>query len=148
ISGVLQGIVSALFVLPVARIIMGPIPNLTFAHFGTVLLITILGAAAFSSLGLFLGTAIQPQQIGLMFSVILAPMIFFGCAYYPWQGLSAVPAMKYAVLINPLVYVAEGMRGALTPAAPHMSLTVGFIALVIITAIFWTLWVRAFMKRA
>jgi ABC-2 type transport system permease protein len=148
ISGVLQGVVSALFVLPVARLIMGPIPNLTFGHVGDVLLITVLGAAAFSSLGLFLGTAIQPQQIGLMFGVILAPMIFFGCAYYPWQGLSAVPVMKYAVLINPLVYVAEGMRAALTPAAPHMSLGIVVLALILITALFWTLGMRSFMKRA
>ncbi|HEY0528625.1 MAG TPA: ABC transporter permease, partial [Gemmatimonadaceae bacterium] len=148
VAGVLQGIVSALFVLPVARLIMGPIPNLTFGHFGDVLLITVLGAAAFSSLGLFLGTAIQPQQIGLMFGVILAPMIFFGCAYYPWQGLSAVPVMKYAVLINPLVYVAEGMRGALTPGAPHMMLPVVIVALIGITALFWTLGMRSFMKRA
>ena len=148
VAGVLQGIVSALFVLPVARLIMGPIPNLTFGHFGDVLLITVLGAAAFSAAGLFLGTAIQPQQIGLMFGVIVAPMIFFGCAYYPWQGLSAVPAMKYAVLINPLVYVAEGMRGALTPAAPHMSLGVVILALILITGLFWTLGMRSFMRRA
>ena len=148
VSGVLQGIVSALFVLPVARLIMGPIPNLTFGHFGDVLLITVLGAAAFSAAGLFLGTAIQPQQIGLMFGVIVAPMIFFGCAYYPWQGLSAVPVMKYAVLINPLVYVAEGMRASLTPAAPHMSLGVVILALILITAVFWTLGMRSFMKRA
>jgi ABC-2 type transport system permease protein len=148
VSGVLQGLVSALFVLPVARLIMGPIPNLSFAHIGDVFLITLLGAAAFSSLGLFLGTAIQPQQIGLMFGVILAPMIFFGCAYYPWQGLSAVPIMKYAVLINPLVYVAEGMRGALTPAAPHMSLGVVIVALIFITFLFWTFGMRSFMKRA
>lgn len=148
VSGVLQGIVSALFVLPVARLIMGPIPNLSFAHFGDVLLITVLGAAAFSSLGLFLGTAIQPQQIGLMFGVILAPMIFFGCAYYPWQGLSVVPVMKYAVLINPLVYVAEGMRAVLTPGVPHMSPRVVVVALVLVTGIFWTLGMRSFMRRA
>lgn len=148
VSGVLQGLISALFVLPVARLIMGPIPNLSFGHIGDVLLITVLGAAAFSSLGLFLGTAIQPQQIGLMFGVILAPMIFFGCAYYPWQGLSVVPIMKYAVLINPLVYVAEGMRGALTPAAPHMSLGIVIVALIVITILFWTLGMRSFMKRA
>ena len=148
VSGVLQGIVSALFVLPVARLIMGPIPNLTFGHFGDVLLITVLGAAAFSAAGLFLGTAIQPQQIGLMFGVIVAPMIFFGCAYYPWQGLSAVPAFKYAVLINPLVYVSEGMRASLTPAAPHMSLGIVILALILITAVFWTLGMRSFMKRA
>src|SRR5438477_12448938 len=43
VSGVLQGIVAALFVLPIARLIMGPIPGLTFAHFPLLLLITILG---------------------------------------------------------------------------------------------------------
>ncbi len=148
VAGVLQGFVAAIFVLPLARLIMGPIPNLTFAHIGTVLLITLLGGAAFSSLGMWLGTAIQPQQIGLMFSVILAPMIFFGCAYYPWQGLSAVPVMKYAVLINPLVYVSEGMRAALTPAAPHMPLGAVIGALIAITAIFWAMGMKSFMKRA
>jgi ABC-2 type transport system permease protein len=148
VSGVLQGLIAALFVLPVARLIMGPIPNLTFGHFGDVLLITVLGAAAFSSLGLWLGTAIQPQQIGLMFGVIIAPMIFFGCAYYPWQGLSAVPVMKYAVLINPLVYVAEGMRASLTPASPHMPLSIVIPALILTTAVFWTLGIRSFMRRA
>ena len=147
-AGVLQGVIAALFVLPIARMIMGPIAYLSFANVGTVLLITVLGATAFSALGLFLGTAISPQQIGLMFGVIVAPMIFFGCAYYPWQGLDAVPIMKYAVLINPLVYVAEGMRAALTPAAPHMSLPVVIVALIVITGIFWTLGMRSFLKRA
>ena len=83
-----------------------------------------------------------------MFGVILAPMIFFGCAYYPWQGLSTVPLMKYAVLINTLVYVAEGMRASLTPAAPHMPLMVVIVALIAITAIFWMLGMRSFLKRA
>jgi ABC-2 type transport system permease protein len=59
-----------------------------------------------------------------------------------------VPIMKYAVLINPLVYVAEGMRAALTPGSPHMSLPIVVVALIGITAIFWTLGMRSFMKRA
>ena len=47
-------------------------------------------------------------------------MILFGCTYYPWRGLDAVPVMKYAVLINPLVYVSEGMRArAHAGAAAH-----------------------------
>jgi ABC-2 type transport system permease protein len=83
-----------------------------------------------------------------MFSVIIAPMIFFGCAYYPWSGLSAVPVMKYAVLINPLVYVAEGMRGALTPGIEHMPMVASLSALVLISAIFWALGIRSFEKRA
>ena len=148
ISGVLQGIIAALFVLPLARLIMGPIPNLTFGHLGDVLLITVLGATAFSSLGMWLGTGIAPQQIGLMFSAIIAPMMFFGCAYYPWRGLDAVPVLKYVVLVNPLVYVAEGMRGALTPDVPHMPLFASMGALLAISALFWTVGLRSFRKRA
>lgn len=148
VSGVIQGVVAALFVLPLARIIMGPIPNLTFGHLGDVLLITVLGATAFSALGMWLGTGIAPQQIGLMFSAIIAPMMFFGCAYYPWRGLDAVPVMKYAVLINPLVYVAEGMRGALTPEQPHMPLLVSMSALLVIVTLFWFAGYRSFHKRA
>ena len=148
VAGMLQGIIASAFVLPIARLIMGPIPGLTLTHFGTVLALALLGSLAFSSLGMWLGTAIAPQQIGLMFSVIIAPMIFFGCAYYPWRSLDVVPAIKYAVLVNPMVYVAEGMRGALTPELPHMSLPIVAVALVVVAACFWALGMRSFFKRA
>jgi ABC-2 type transport system permease protein len=148
VAGTIQGIVASLFVLPIARLIMGPIPGLTFRNAGVLLLMTVLGGAAFSAIGLFLGTAIAPQQIGLMFSVIVAPMIMFGCTYYPWRGLDAVPAMKWAVLVNPLVYVSEGLRSALTPHVPHMNQLVIVGALLGITALFTHLGVRSFMKRA
>jgi ABC-2 type transport system permease protein len=148
VSGVIQGFVSAAFVMPIARLIMGPIAGLSLSNVPLVILVVLLGATAFSSLGLWLGTGIEPQQIGLMFSVIIAPMIFFGCAYYPWSGLRAVPVMQYAVLLNPLVYVAEGMRGALTPSIPHMPMAASASALVALTALFWVLSIRSFKKRA
>ena len=56
--------------------------------------------------------------------------------------------LKYAVLANPLVYVAEGMRATLTPGVPHMDLTVTSFALLTLLLFFWWLGVRAFMKRA
>lgn len=148
VAGVLQGIVASIFVLPIARLVMGPIPGLTFRNVGLLLLATVLGGAAFSAMGLWLGTAIAPQQIGLMFSVILAPMIMFGCTYYPWAGLARIPGMKWAVLVNPLVYVSEAMRAALTPDVPHMPSVAIFAALLLITAVFVFLGLRAFDKRA
>ena len=148
VAAVIQALIAGLVVLPIARIIMGPIPNLSFANTGAIIVIAILGATAFSSLGMWLGTAISPQQIGLMFSVIVAPMIFFGCAYYPWRGLDNVPVVKYLVLINPLVYVAEGLRGVMTPDTPHMSLPVVAIALILLAVAGWMLGMRSFYKRA
>ena len=148
VAGSLQGIVSALVVMPIAWLIMGPIPGLSIANAGELILVTVLGTSAFSAMGMWLGTAISPQQIGLMFSVIVAPMIFFGCAYYPWRGLDVVPVMKYLVLVNPMVYVAEGLRGALTPTTPHMSIGVVAVALAAITTFFWVAGLRSFYKRA
>jgi ABC-2 type transport system permease protein len=148
VIGVVQGIIAGVVVLPAARLIMGPIPDLTLAHAGTAMAVTLLGAATFSTLGLLMGSVINPQQIGLMFSTIVAPMIFFGCAYYPWRGLDAVPVAKYAVLVNPLVYVAEGMRAALTPEVPHMSLAAVVGAQLLILILFFTFGLRSFMRRA
>lgn len=148
VAGTLQGVMAAIVVLPLARLIMGPIPGLSFANAGLLVLVTVLSGAAFAAIGLFLGTAIAPQHIGLMFSVILGPMIMFGCTYYPWAGLKVVPAMKYMVLINPLVYVSEGLRAALTPSMPHMNVPAMLAALVATTALFLTLGLRAFDRRA
>lgn len=148
VAGAIQGIISALVVLPIARLIMGPIPGLTLAHIVPFIGVTALGALAFSGLGLVLGTAIAPQQIGLMFSIIIAPMLMFGCAYYPWRGLDRVPAIKYAVLVNPLVYVAEGMRGAITPEVPHMPLLASTTALVVLALGFWFWGRRTFLRKA
>jgi ABC-2 type transport system permease protein len=147
VAGVIQGTIAALFVLPVARLIMGPIPNLTMSHAGEMLAVTVLGAATFSSLGLLLGTVVSGPQIGLMFSMIVAPMIMFGCAYYPWKALFYVPVLQYAMLANPLVYVSEGMRAALTPDLLHMSLTTVVAALTVMTGLFWWLGLRTFLRR-
>lgn len=147
-AGTLQGLLAGLFVLPVGRLIMGAIPGLSFANAVQVFSVMLLGAATFSALGLLIGCAINPQQIGLMFSSIIGPMIFFGCMYYPWKGLDGVPVMKYAVLVNPLVYVAEGMRATLTPSVPHMDIAVVGAALLALLLLFWILGLRAFMKRA
>lgn len=148
VSGALQGVLSALVVLPMARLIMGPISALALGHPVEVLAVTILGSASFSALGLLLGTVIQGQQIGLMFSIIVAPMIMFGCAYYPWTGLNTIPALKYAVLVNPLVYVSEGLRAALTPSLDHMPVLAVIGALALLTVVFWYLGLRTFRRRA
>ena len=63
-------------------------------------------------------------------------------------GLDGVPVIKYGVLINPLVYVSEGMRAALTPAVRHMPVAAILAALVAITVFFTFLGLRSFMKRA
>jgi len=148
LAGAVQGVISGLIVLPIGRLIMGPIPGLTFENAVAFISITALGALTFSAMGLVLGTAIAPQQIGLMFSIIVAPMLMFGCAYYPWRGLDPIPVMKYAVLVNPLVYVAEGIRATITPDGPHMPILAAAGALVVLAGGFWYAGRRVFLRKA
>lgn len=146
--GILQGTIAALLVLPVARLVMGPVPGMALANLPVVVPITLLGAAVFSALGMVLGTAIPPQRVNLLFSALLTPLITFGCIYYPWTGLAKTPVIQFAVLLNPLVYLAEGLRGALTPASSHMPITVTVAAMALLTAGFWRLGQTTFERRA
>lgn len=148
VSGIIQAAMAVVVVMPVARLMMGTVPGLTLRNLPLVTLMVILGGAVFSAFGLFLGTAMQPQHISLMMQVIFAPMIMFGCTYYPWRGLDVVPAMKYAVLLNPLVYVSEGMRAVLTPTVPHMPLAAALGALILYITVFLVAGLRTFHRRA
>lgn len=148
VAGILQGAVTACVILPLARLVMGPIPGLTLRNLPLLVLMIVLSGAVFSALGLFLGTAMAPQHISLMMQVIFAPLIMFGCIYYPWRTLDTFPVLKYLVLINPLVYVSEGLRAALTPSVPHMPLAAVLTGLTGITLLLLWLGMRGFRKRA
>ena len=52
------------------------------------------------------------------------------------------------MLVNPLVYVSEGLRAALTPRLPHMPVAAVLAALVLLTGLFWVLGLRTFRRRA
>jgi ABC-2 type transport system permease protein len=98
--------------------------------------------------GLALGCSMDQQHVGLMFSMILTPMIFFGCTYYPWSALSNFPILKRAVLVNPLVYASEGLRAALVPQASHLSTTAILVALCFFDILLLMLGLRQFEKKA
>jgi ABC-2 type transport system permease protein len=101
-----------------------------------------------AAFGLTLGTQVQPRFAGLLFAVVLGPMMLFGCAYYPWAQLKAIGAFQYLFLLNPLTFASEAMRLAVTPDAPHMPLALLGLGLVGWLALFTFLGTRAFEKRA
>jgi ABC-2 type transport system permease protein len=120
VAGMLQSLVAGSVVLPAAWLLLGRNIGITFTHpieFAVIMLLIALLAAAG---GLAMGCSVGQTHIGLLFSMVLAPMIMFGCAYYPWSALKSFPILQMVVLINPLVYASEGLRGTLAPHVPHM----------------------------
>jgi ABC-2 type transport system permease protein len=146
--GAAQAVVAGLAVIPAAWVLLRPGVDLnlhsplTFA--GVTLLVALLSACG----GLALGCSISQTQIGLMFSLVLTPMIFFGCTYYPWSALANFPILQKVVLVNPLVYASEGLRGTLVPQFPHLPVVVVFLGLLIFDLLFLLVGLRQFRRKA
>jgi ABC-2 type transport system permease protein len=147
VAGMIQALVAGLVVIPAAWLVMGGV-TLSTDHILLFCTLALLVSLLASTLGLALGCSIGQQQIGLMFSMVLAPMIFFGCTYYPWQALAAFPILKRVVLINPLVYASEGFRSALVPQFPHLPQTAILTGLVAFNAAFLLIGLRQFRRKA
>jgi ABC-2 type transport system permease protein len=152
VAGAIQGLIAALIVFPIAAIIhaKGVHPNLT-VHWVILLTLIPLTCVMTSALGLFLGTRIAPRNIGLMFGFIVLPITFLGGTYYPWTTLAAIKIggfswLQALVCINPLIYVTEGFRAALT-TAPHMQLYVIYLVLIGLCVLFLWAGIKGFYKR-
>jgi ABC-2 type transport system permease protein len=151
-SGAAQGLLAAVIVFPIAAVVHAPgvHAHLT-VHWWVVLTLIPLACVTMTSLGLLLGTAFEPRNIGLMFGFVVLPLTFLGGTYYQWTKLSPVKVdgvhwLQIVVLINPLIYVNEGMRAGLTEAS-HMHLYVVYPVLIGFCAVFLGLGLRMFRGR-
>jgi len=131
----MQSIVAALLVIPMAYYIPAKPVVAHVASWLLLALVLLLASLLAGSLGLVIGSTVNPRQIGLVFSIIVVPITFLGCVYYPWTGLlKNIKWLAFAVLFNPIVYMSEGLRAAVTPSVPHMPWWAILLALVFFTA--------------
>ena len=146
--GAVQAVVSGLAVIPAAWLLLRPGVELSLQSPLMFAVVTLLVALMSASGGLALGCTIGQTQIGLMFSMVLTPMIFFGCIYYPWSALASFPILQKVVLVNPLVYASEGLRGALVPQFPHLPIIAVLLALVVFDLLLLAIGLRQFQRKA
>ncbi|HLW85362.1 MAG TPA: ABC transporter permease [Candidatus Sulfotelmatobacter sp.] len=147
-AGMLQALVSGLVVIPMAWLVLRPGVDISIHSPWTFALVIVLVATFSACGGLALGCSINQQHIGLMFGMVITPMIFFGCAYYPWSALKTFPILQKLVLINPLVYASEGMRATLVPQFPHLPVTAVLVALAFFDLLLLLVGLRQFEKKA
>jgi ABC-2 type transport system permease protein len=146
VSGAIQAVIAALVVFVLATFIPATPVHLRVHWFFLVTLLP-LSALMSASLGLTIGTRVEPRQVPLIFSLLVIPMTFLGAVYYPWQSLTPLPWLKWGVLVNPLIYLSAGMRLALTKGVPHMPVVAVFAALAGFTVVFLKLGLDGFARR-
>ena len=152
LSGAAQGVFSAAIVLPIASVVhaAGVHAELSL-HWWIIITFIPLACIAMAGLGLVLGTSFEPRNIGLMFGFIILPITFLGGTYYTWTRLAPVTVggwhwLQTVVLVNPLIYVNEGMRAAFTNT-PHLHLFVIYPVTLAFAVTFLTIGLRNFRRR-
>ncbi len=147
LAGLIQAMIAGLIVLPLGQLILRP--GLQFNVSPALFVVMVILVATFSAAGgLALGCSMDQQHIGLMFSMVLTPMIFFGCTYYPWSALDKFPILQKIVLINPLAYASEGLRAAVVPQFSHIPTGYILLALVFFDGLLLMFGLRQFQKKA
>jgi ABC-2 type transport system permease protein len=148
-AGAIQAFLGAAIVFPIVLLVHAPGqgPHVHVTNWFLFALIMIASAAMTASLGLLLGTLVDPRKMQMVFAVVLLPLTMLGCVYYPWSALHSIRWLQILVLVNPMVYMAEGLRAVLTPSIGHMPLWAVLIALLGGTLVFGALGVRTFRNR-
>jgi len=93
VAGAIHAGVAGLVALPAMMVLMHQMAGVE-VHPRWVLLFPLIALCGLLSaaFGMTLGTQVQPRYSGLLFAVVLGPLMLFGCAYYPWVGLSVLGA--------------------------------------------------------
>lgn len=146
VAGGVQALVAGLLVFPMGLFIPATAIDLHI-NYPLLAAVMILGAFMSASLGLFVGTRVEPRQVPLIFGLLVIPMTFLGAVYYPWQSLEPLRWLQILVLANPLVYLSEGMRASLTTGVPHMAWAVVLLVLAGAGALLLRVGVAGFRRR-
>jgi ABC-2 type transport system permease protein len=142
-----QSMIAAAVVFPLAYYVPA---TPVYAHVNNwpfLILVLALASLTAGALGLVIGTTVKPQQIGLIFGVVVMPITFLGCVYYPWSQLDKIRWLQIGVLVNPIVYMSEGLRAALTPGLKHMPPMLILAMLLFFLGLLTTLGVKGFIRR-
>lgn len=140
----LRALIGGAFIFPLAYWILGSGFQVRSDQLGVLIGLLVLVALVGAALGLLLGTSIPIQLFPLIFALVLTPLIFTGCTFYPWASLDAIKWFQILTLFNPLTYAAEGLRYAMVPplhGQALQTLPIGWVALALGASFIIALWV-------
>ena len=145
-AGAVQALIAGLVVFPLAAVIPAT-PVHLHIHWLVLLTVAPIAAVLSAALGLTMGTRVKPQQVPLLFAIVVLPITFLGAVYYPWTSLAPIRWLQVIVLVNPLVYMCEGFRLALTRDAQHMPVWAIYTGMTAFTVVLMWVGIDGFRRR-
>lgn len=146
VTATTRGVLAAIVMYPLGALVVGSAPWQP-SRLPMILLMVILGAWVGGGIGMTLATVLPLQRINMTFSLIITPIIWTGCIHYPWPRLGSMLWFQVVAALNPMTYAAEGIRGQMVPATPHIATWVCLTVLTVVAVACTFLSVRSFARR-
>ncbi|MDQ2791162.1 MAG: ABC transporter [Pseudonocardiales bacterium] len=143
----LRALAASAVMFPIGIGVLGSIPYRA-AGLGLLVGVALLGSLVGACIGLTIGTFVPVTKINIAFALIFTPLLFTGATQYPWPSLAHLRWFQVVSAANPITYVSEGMRAALVPNIPHIPGWICLLALAGSLALFGTLGMIGFRRRA
>jgi ABC-2 type transport system permease protein len=142
-----RGLIAMVIMFPAGVLVGGSIP-FHWAGIPLLVLVGLLGGWAGGAIGLIIGTFLPADRVNIMYALIMVPLLFTGCSQYPWPSLSRVAWFKVVTAFNPMTYCSEGIRAAVVPWVPHISVLVCIPALAGFCVALTAVGIYGFRRRA
>lgn len=145
----LWGTFIAIPFFPIARILLGSSFATEHISWPTVFMMLFLAALCCSSY-LFLATSLltRTDQTRQLWMRVNIPMIILGGFWVPWHIMYRFsPYLGKAVLVNPLIYITEGLRQAIIGGNQYLSIGTCVIALLIFSIFFIVCGMYVFKRK-
>jgi ABC-2 type transport system permease protein len=138
----IQAVFAALLIVPVVLLtgfIWGDHAQVSWQQPLQLLSITVLSAVVSSALGLVIGVSVSERRVKYFLPLLITPLTLLGCVFFRWTDLESIPSFQKLVLLNPVVYISEGLRSAIAPEHHHLPLSAVYGVLVLSGSI--ALWI-------
>lgn len=134
---------------PLGKIVLYSQFDLSKISFCKLVLIFLASNLFFGFFALWLSSVFKKMSsLSHLFVRVINPMYMFGGYMYSWHSVYAFsPAIAYLHLINPFLFVMEGMRAATLGQAGYLPFWACFVALILFTAAFAYDAIRRLKKR-
>jgi ABC-2 type transport system permease protein len=123
--------------------------SLSSIHYPKMFTCWILSHILFGFFGIFVTSITKSfEYVTTIRQRILFPIWFLGCYQFTWNMLyQANPTIAYLNLLNPVVYVLEGMRGATNTNLEIIPFYICIMVIIFFTILFGYLGIRIFKQR-
>lgn len=149
LSDAFKSFISTLPMIPIGKLVLWNYFVLSDIAYGKLIISYITAHLFFGFFGLFLASKTPNlEYITTIKQRVIFPLWFIGCYQFTWHMLYQTnPTIAYISLLNPIVYIMEGMRSAITSHYTLIPYSVCTTVTIAFTILFGYLGVTSFKKR-